>query len=345
MIIAAFTAIINTQAGTNTEKLLQANASDFSTTQVYGNKLRGQMDVWTEGTNVPAGTIGYIISKPTMIKRWTGNETKFWKAVKGPYKAGATFGQSEATLLLDRGVDTFSEKFVVTNKEGIGFYLRVHLSLQIDEGTNENEFTENIKDVVNNYNGANWYLTIQEEIRTIIRQNVGESNEDSKDEAEVDIESLFMPYYQIEKSQDILLAIGEYLSDTPFMITKVSLGGIHKDPEMLKIDVAGERQLKEKEWDELNTKKEEALEASLLKLAETKRERLLYEAETEALAAQARSEGITQQLLLQEYNQALMKTPNAKYFFIPVDSTGAPKMKMVEEMIDKEIPQAIKSVK
>jgi len=294
---------------------------------------------------VPAGSIGYIIAKPTSFKKWIGKETKFWKVVKGPYKAGATYGQGEATLLLDRGVDTFSEKFVVTNKDGIGFYLRVHLSLEIDEGTNEKEFTENIQDIVENFNGASWYLTIQEEIRTIIRQNVGEDSELSEDGSSVDIENLFIPSYQKSKSNDIQSAIEEYLVDTPFLINKVSIGGIQKDPSMLAIDEMGERDLKNKEWQELNAQKEEALEASLLKLAEAKRVRLLFEAETEALTAQAKSKGITKEQLIQEYIKAITQSPNSKLFIIPTDETGMPKLNMVKEFINKEIPQTIEPLK
>jgi len=332
------------------ENLLRATSDDFSTSQQYSSKQKGAPIQWVGGTDVPAGAIGYIVQKPTWYCRIFRAKKKFWKCVKGPHREGMTLGQHEDTVMLDRGNDTFTERFVVRSEKGIGFPLRIHFDLFIEEGATEEEFEQNIRTIVEKYGGPNWYRSkIQETLRTIVRQRVGEVRDEDEN---LNPEALFKPENQQILVDNIKLDLEAYFANPknkedgeaeplPFGIDKVNFGGFQKDPQLLAIDKEEEVAAKRIEMEKNNAKKEEEAEEAKYSLAETQRKRLVYEAETKAMAMEAEAAGITNAQLMQDYLNALTKSPNTKIIMIPVGEDGLPNIKIGEELLNKEIPQKV----
>ncbi|MBB3166908.1 SPFH domain-containing protein [Simiduia aestuariiviva] len=244
--------------------------------------------------NTPAGHEGYVFENPRVFG--TGG---FRGELQGPSNYGVSLWRNEV-INIDVRPATYTEAFQILANDDLNISFNFHAVLSIHPGS--------IKTVVDRFGGTHWYQRfVKEAFRTYVRNTVQKFDSGAlKANREVIANEV------TEKMQ-------EYLSGTPFKLTKVVVGNIDY-PQIVATAVekklAAQQLLAEKE-----TQKQ---------IAQKDAEIRIEEAKGIAQAQKIINATLTPNYLQHEAINAQLKmaeSPNHTTVYIPVGTNGMPLVK------------------
>lgn len=166
--------------------------------------------------DVPAGHEGYVYYTPLLF-----GQMEFRESLPGPATTGVSWRLS--TINVDMRTSSYDEDFKLFTKENLSVDFEVNTRIQLRPGS--------VKDVVENWGGADWYAwNVKERLRTIVRVEASKftavqiQTETPKVKAQIEAELR-------KRIATTIDASGKSLQ-TPFVIESVDIGEIHFPEEV-----------------------------------------------------------------------------------------------------------------
>lgn len=245
----------------------------------------------------PAGYEGYVYENPRV---W--GKGGFQGSLVGPGNFGVSMWRNQI-INIDVRPKTYTEHFKILAKDDLNISFNYHAILAVKPN--------NVKKVVEQYGGINWYKRfVLEPFRTFARNSVQRYT------------AIELKSKRDEMSTEVAKQLQDYLKDSPFVLKSLVVGNITYPPVVanaVEKKLAAQQLLAEKA-----TQKEIATKDAEIRVEEAK---------GIAKAQKIINTTLTTNYLQHEAIQAQRKmadSPNHTTVYIPVGANGIPIMKQVK---------------
>jgi regulator of protease activity HflC (stomatin/prohibitin superfamily) len=233
----------------------------------------------------PAGFEGYVYHRPLVFGKMA-----YRKTLVGPGSTGVSWRLY--TIKIDMRAASHNEDFDLLTKDNLSVKFQVATRIQLRPGS--------VKDVVEHWGGADWYLwNVKEPLRTTIRREVMEVSA-------IDIQLKTDAVRQ--RIYDKLLA--KY-KDTPIQILSVDIGNISFPTavtDAIQAKIAKEQELERQEYVLAKARKEAAIH--VLEALRVAKQQRIISATLDPLYVQRKAVQVYRSLASSKTSKTIMVLPN-----------------------------------